>query len=109
MRKLFFVFLAALFLAAALDAQERGHPIPPGVREADKLSDVPLEPPKAKAKGNLINLADLQKEAEELAKLSAAIPSQVEQVAHGHLPKDLADQLKHIEKMAKHMRSQISP
>ena len=82
-------------------------PIPPGVREADKETNAPIEPP-AKFKQKPADPALVKQEAEELARLSAAIPSQVEQVGHGQFPKDLADQLKRIEKLANHLRSEIS-
>lgn len=83
-------------------------PIPPGLREAEKKTNAPLDPPvKFAPKG--ADPAVLKQEAEELAKLSAAVPSQMDQVAHGQMPKDLAGQLKRIEKLAKQLRSQISP
>jgi len=44
-----------------------------------------------------------------LAQLSAGIPSRVNLVAKGQLPKDLGDQLKRIEKLAKHLRSEVAP
>jgi hypothetical protein len=51
----------------------------------------------------------LKREAEELAQLSAGIPPRVNLVAEGRLPKDLGDQLKRIEKLAKHLRSEVTP
>jgi hypothetical protein len=51
----------------------------------------------------------LKREAEELAQLSAGIPPRVNLVVEGQLPKDLADQLKRIEKLAKHLRSEVAP
>jgi hypothetical protein len=53
--------------------------------------------------------ARLRALAEELAKLSAAISSQIEQLNHGQVSKDLGAQLKHIEKLVKHLRSEITP
>ena len=50
----------------------------------------------------------LRQEAEELAKLSAALPSQMDQVSQGKIPKELGDELKRIEKLAKHLRAEIS-
>lgn len=88
--------------------QGGGRPIPPGVREADKQTNAPIEPP-AKFKQKPIDPAKLQQEAEELAKLSAGVPPQMDQVNRGKIPKDLADQLKRIEKLAKHLRSEIEP
>jgi hypothetical protein len=100
MRKLLFV--SFLFACTLLSSMTRGlgqgaRPIPPGVRDAPAKFDRRHTDP-----------AKLQQEADELAKLSAAIPDQVAIVAKGRLPKDLADQLKRIEKLAKHLRSEIS-
>lgn len=81
--------------------------MPPGVREADKQTNPPIEPP-AKLKQKPTDPAALKQEAEELAKLSAAIPPQMDQFNKGELPKDLIDQLKRIEKLSKHLRSEIS-
>jgi len=83
-------------------------PIPPGRRAADDQSNVALEAP-ATPKAQKVDPKKLKADAEELAKLSAAIPSEVEQVTQGHLPKDLSEQLKRIEKLAKHLRGDINP
>jgi hypothetical protein len=53
--------------------------------------------------------AQLKQEADELAQLAAWIPSQLGLMAQGQLPKDLAEKLKRIEKLAKHPRTEISP
>ena len=51
--------------------------------------------------------AKLKQEADELAQISAGVPSDLARVAHGQLPKDLADKLKRIEKLAKHLRNEL--
>src|SRR5690242_2311605 len=111
MRK--FGFVAILFLICLLSSTSRDYaqacrPIPPGVREAHKQTNAPVEPP-AKLKQTAADPAKLQQEAQELAKLSAAIPGLIDQVNHAQIPKDLPDQLKRIEKLAKHLRSEVSP
>jgi hypothetical protein len=50
----------------------------------------------------------LQRDAQELANLAKLIPSEVDQVKTGRLPKDLDGQLKRIEKLSKHLRREIS-
>jgi hypothetical protein len=65
------------------------------------------DPPALSAKSP--QAAQLRSESEELAKLAATIPSQVAQVTQGQLPKNLCDQLKRIEKLSKHIRSEIYP
>jgi hypothetical protein len=53
--------------------------------------------------------AQAQREAKELAELAQAIPAQVEQLSKNIFPKDLPAQLKRIEKLAKHLRKEVSP
>ena len=111
MRKPFVVsvlFAVCLMFLAPGDYGQGGRPIPPGIREADKQTNAPIEAP-AKLKQKPTDPSLLKQEAEELAKLSAAVPSQVDQVSQGKVPKDLADQLKRIEKLAKHLRSEVVP
>ena len=101
-------FLAAFFLVSMISGQQ-GRPIPPGIREAEKQSNKPLDPPLVGASTPVPDPAKLKQEADELAQLSAGVPSDLAQVAHGQLPKDLADKLKRIEKLAKNLRNQLTP
>lgn len=101
------VFVFSLMLSASGGHGQGGRPIPPGVRQADKQTNAPMEPP-AKVKPKPTDSAKLRQEAAELAKLSATIPSQIELLGNGQFPKDVADQLKRIEKLAKRLRSEIS-
>jgi hypothetical protein len=87
---------------------KQGRPIPPGIREADKATNAPLEPP-LEMKRKPAELAQLRQEAAELARLSQAVPQQIDQVAQGQLPKDLSGNLKQIEKLAKRLRSELAP
>lgn len=84
------------------------HPSPPGLREAEKQINKPLEPPLT-PKVQRPDPAKLTQEADELAQLSSGVPSDLARVAHGQLPKDLTEKLKRIEKLAKHLRSELSP
>jgi hypothetical protein len=84
----------------------QGRPIPPGIREADKQTNKPLDPPLIATPS--LDPAKLKQEADELAQLSAGLPSDLAHVAHGQLPKDLTDKLKRIEKLAKHLRVELS-
>jgi hypothetical protein len=102
------VFFAVGFLLCSLPAgtQERAAPVPPGLHHAEKEGSRPLEPPVRQHRR--ADPAQLKQEAEELAKLSAAVPSGIDLVSRGQLPKNLTDQLKRIEKLAKQLRSEIS-
>jgi hypothetical protein len=111
MRKPFLISVLLALTLISFPAKESGQrvrPIPPGVREADKQTNKPLDPPLERSL-TLPDPAKLRREAEELAQLSAGIPPRVNLLAEGQLPKDLADQLKRIEKLAKHLRSEVTP
>jgi hypothetical protein len=56
-----------------------------------------------------IDLAELQREADELSTLAQSIPADVKSTQQGLLSKDLLEKLKRIEKLSKHLRSQLSP
>jgi hypothetical protein len=55
-----------------------------------------------------VDPAQLQRDAKELARLAQLIPSEVQQVGNGLVPKDLDGQLKRIEKLSKQLRRAIS-
>lgn len=108
MRIVILVLLAAAVCAIPATGWEQAHPSPPGLREAEKQKNKPLEPP-LEVKPKAPDPAKLKQEADELARLSSGIPADVGLVVQGQLPKDLAEKLKRIEKLAKHLRNEISP
>ena len=55
-----------------------------------------------------IDLTQLQKEADDLARLAQTIPTDVASVRKGMLPKDAIQKLKQIEKLSKHLRGELS-
>jgi hypothetical protein len=60
------------------------------------------------AKGKrTVNVTQLKSEARELTSMSQLLPDQMEQIGNGKLPKDLIENLKKIEKLAKHIRSEV--
>jgi hypothetical protein len=111
MRKLsisILILAASAFLAALNVGKQNPRPIPPGIREADKATNAPLEPP-LPIKRKPPELAQLRQQAAELVRLSQGVPQQIDQVAQGQLPKDLNGNLKQIEKLAKRLRSELAP
>jgi hypothetical protein len=56
-----------------------------------------------------IDLIQLQREADVLAKTAQSIPTYVESVRKGILPKDVFHKLKEIEKLSKRLRSELNP
>jgi hypothetical protein len=99
--------LACLLSCTLVMGGQAAHPVPPGVKEADKLpnpADIPLQ---QTAKPRPVDPAQLQREAQEVARLAQFLPSEVQQVPNGRLPKDLEGQLKRIEKLCKQLRHEI--
>jgi hypothetical protein len=56
-----------------------------------------------------VDLLQLQREANDLARTAQTIPSDMESVRKGILPKDVIQKLKQIEKLSKHLRSELNP
>ncbi len=108
MRTLLFILLFGVAVTSfTVIAYPQAKPIPPGVREADRRTNAPTEPPLRPVR-KVADVMKLKEEAGELAQLSAAIPGQIELVRQGQFPKDLEEHLKRIQKLAKHLQSEIS-
>ncbi len=56
-----------------------------------------------------IDLAQLQREADDLARTAQTIPSDVASVRKGMMPKDVIEKLKQIEKLSKRLRTELNP
>ena len=56
-----------------------------------------------------VDLAQLQREAEDLARTAQTIPSDVASVRKGMMPKDVIEKLKQIEKLSKRLRTELNP
>lgn len=105
--------LSGLILCSLLAGGQRQetHPVPPGLRQAEKMpnpADIPptMDP---RARGREVDSAQLKRQADELAKLAQSIPAAIEQATKGRLPQDLDAQLKQIERLAKRLRHELSP
>jgi len=103
------LLVLATLLSFRLVMEGQIHPFPPGMREAEQLSNREEKPPQVTVKPQPADPSQLQRDANELASLAKLIPSQVEQLKAGRLPKDLNAQLKRIEKLSKQLRREISP
>jgi hypothetical protein len=104
---LFILFFGVAVSLFTITGYPQAKPIPPGVREADRRTNAPMEPALQPTR-KVADVVKLKEEADELAKLSAAIPGQIELVRQGQFPKDLEEHLKRIQKLAGHLRSEIS-
>jgi len=108
MRALSFLVLVTLLFAISLKGSWQARPVPPGLREAEKREDI-FKEPSLPLRTKTADPSQLRLQAEELAKLSASVPAQIELVTRGQLPKDLRERLKRIEKLAKNLRNEITP
>lgn len=104
--------LATMFLLLSLSAPvaQSGRPVPPGLHEAQRAEDQAQQnevPPQTQRLGP--DPAKIKRDADELALLAQSIPQEVDKTANGILPKDLNAKLKKIEKLAKQLRSQLTP
>ncbi len=55
-----------------------------------------------------IDMVRLQHDAQELAELSASIPTDVKRANRGLLSKDVIDKLKRVEKLSKQLRTELT-
>ena len=107
MKLSFLLFCLLLPLSPAL---AQGHPISPGIRQADQAEDQTQKniPPPTMQRSHT-DYVKVEQEADELSKIAQSIPSDVQQMAKGMLPKDVIEKLKHIEKLSKHLRGELGP
>jgi len=56
-----------------------------------------------------VDLKELQREADDLARTAQTIPTDVADVRRGTMPKDIIQKLKQIEKISKRLRSELNP
>jgi predicted alpha/beta hydrolase family esterase len=89
-------------------AWAQSKPVPRGVHQAEQASqqsEKNVPPPESVSRSDP---HQQQKDADELARLAESLPRDLEQVNRGLLPKDVADKLKRIEKLAKKLRGELS-
>jgi hypothetical protein len=97
--------LLGLLFALPLGGSLPGSQSLPGLHRVESRINA-LDPPYYSPR-KTVNPARLEEEATELARLSAGIPEQIQSVKQRLLSKDLDSQLKRIEKLAKHLRSEL--
>lgn len=101
------VLCVALALSCGVVAAPQSHwpkPPSPSVMNPEESNKTPSSNPKLR-----VDPLQLQREARELSDLAKSIPADMDQVNHGLLPKDTIEKLKRIEKLSKHLRSQVQP
>ena len=105
MKKLFSLSFAAILCASCPIAQPQrtGMPTPPERMNVEKPEPQEAAPPRQR-----VDSAEMQKEANELARTAQTIPYDLARVRSGVLPKDLIPKLKQIEKLSKRLRSELT-
>ena len=93
-----------LFLPGTLCMCQNPRSTPPSIRHAQELQAQlqVLDSTPAAA-----NPDALRQEADQLATLAASVPPDIKNVNKGLLSKDLLQKLKQIEKLSKHLRSEL--
>lgn len=102
--------LIVLLGTTLLSTGQGARPSAPGIHEAQRAEDQAQRnevPPQNQRPG--VDPAKMKRDADELAALAQTIPHDVAQTSKGILPGDLNAKLKKIEKLAKELRSQLTP
>lgn len=94
-----------LLFATPVAAPQYTHHFPTPPEPADPQTD--KEPPPTLTKR--IDMEQVQREADDLARTAQSIPSDVANIRKGMLPKDVVEKLKQIEKLSKHLRGELNP
>ena len=105
MRSLTLNFAAILGLLVLIGAAQTSHfhtPPEPLDTQAQK-SERPQTLPRQ------IDFVQVQKNADDLARLAQTIPPDVASMRKGTLPKDVIEKLKQIEKLSKRLRTELNP
>jgi hypothetical protein len=95
--------LAGLLVSPAIPQTRNHFPRPPGPLDPSTTDKTPAAPSRR------LDLAQMQREADELARTAQTIPSDMADVRKGMLPKDVIEKLKQIEKLSKHLRGELNP
>jgi len=107
--RIFLLVVVSAALAGIEPSQAQAPTLGPGIRQAEQAETQseknipPPAPPRV-----TVDYGELRRDAAELAGLAQSIPGDVDQTSKGGLPKDLTDKLKRIQKLAKHLQSQIN-
>jgi hypothetical protein len=101
----FFGTILGIVLILATGSSAQRHvphfPVPP------MPSDTQPEPKAKQHPLARMNFLEMERESKELSQLAGSIPGDVGLLRKGLLPKDVVDKLKRIEKLSKHLRSEI--
>jgi hypothetical protein len=97
------VSLAVMLVMSPLCTAQNSRMLPPQMRHAQEL-----QAQNESMDSRPVDTQALGREADELATLAASVRPDVHNLTRGVLAKDLAQKLKQIEKLSKHLRSELA-
>jgi hypothetical protein len=100
---LLFPVLFGLLVTPSLPQNRSNYPKPPESMDPQAAGHAPAAPSRH------VDLMQLQRDADDLARKAQSIPSDVASVRKGMLPKDIIEKLKQIEKLSKRLRMELNP
>ena len=106
MRSVFSSLPAVLGFSLVMAAAQTSHHMPTPPEPMDPQSR-PTEQQQTPTRR--MESAQVQKEADDLARLAETIPADVASIRKGILPKDVIEKLKQIEKLSKRLRTELNP
>lgn len=74
-----------------------------------KIHATPDAEPPVENRTRQVDVAKVKENSLELRRLADSLPQQIQAATSGELPKDLGDNLKRIEKLAKDLRKEVVP
>jgi hypothetical protein len=95
--------LFGLLVTPALAQARNNYPKPPESMDPPATAQAPA------TSSRRIDLLQLQRDADDLARKAQTIPTDVASVRQGMLPKDIIEKLKQIEKLSKRLRTELNP
>jgi hypothetical protein len=107
MKRAITVALFTLLSGCSLNSVAQGRKFPTPPQPAER--SIPTHTTTETKQHKQIDFVELQRESRELSDLAHTIPLDMENISRGLLPKDVVDKLKRIEKLSKHLRSEVSP
>lgn len=95
--------MLGLFVTLTIAQTRNNFPKPPEPLDSTTAEKAPAAP------GRHIDLAQLQREADDLARTAQIIPPDVASARKDMLPKDVIEKLRQIEKLSKRLSSELNP
>jgi hypothetical protein len=97
------VSLAVVLVMGLFCMAQNSRVVPPQIRHAQEL-----QAQNESVDSRPVDTVALGREADELADLAVSVRPDVHNLSRGVLSKDLAQKLKQIEKLSKHLRSELA-